>query len=361
MDLGFDDRLDKPSLFDKMSQDSTETFIFVLGIFLCVFTSIQVLGFLFKYIPSVYSKAMFEFNDEAEKEISPNVVKKLKSKYFLKSIGRIFLDARLYYNLACLALALLGIIIHPLFFTFHLLSVIFMYQKLIDVLQAFWGPITEIILTLVFFLIIVYIFAVIGYVCFAEMYPDYTCYSLFSCFIITLDQTFKNNGGFGAYMDPISTPNDIKEEASFNIGRLIFDQLSNFVLLILIMQILAGLIIDKFGEIRENSENMEEELKSSCIVCGEDADVVERRTGETFDYHKEQVHNLWYYILYIGYLRKKPKDEFNAMETRIHDLFKTDNVEWFPYSLSRGKDNSEITAEISEKLKIINKLLSEED
>eukprot|EP00826_Nyctotherus_ovalis_P040925 TRINITY_DN4071_c0_g1_i2.p1 TRINITY_DN4071_c0_g1~~TRINITY_DN4071_c0_g1_i2.p1 ORF type:complete len:191 (+),score=69.75 TRINITY_DN4071_c0_g1_i2:80-652(+) len=173
------------------------------------------------------------------------------------------------------------------------------------------------------------------------------------------DQTFKNTGGFGAYMNHITSFDDAKEESSYDVGRLIFDQLSNFVLLILIVQILAGLIIDKFGEIRENSENMEEELKNNCIVCGEGADVVERDTGKTFNYHKEYVHNLWYYILYIGYLRKKPKDEFNAMEMRISDLFKTDSVEWFPYSLNGGKVSNEMTAEISEKLKAITKLLND--
>ena len=111
-----------------------------------------------------------------------------------------------------------------------------------------------------------------------------------------MDQAFKNDGGFGAFMDPIYTSNEDEETISVDIGRLFFDQLSNFILLILIVQILAGLIIDKFGEIREDSENMEEELKNTCVICGESADIIERKTGETFDYHIENVHSLWNYI-----------------------------------------------------------------
>ena len=182
------------------------------------------------------------------------------------------------------------------------------------------------------------------------MYPDFTCYSLFSCFTITLDQTFKNNGGFGLFMEQIYTTDEENESTSYNIGRLFFDQLSNFVLLILIVQILAGLIIDKFGQMREASENMEEELKSNCIICGEKGDNIERKTGETFEYHKEYMHNLWNYILFIGYLRCKPKEDYNGIDTCVNKLFKKEDLGWLPYSLSREKEDDDEYNEVNTKL-----------
>ncbi len=333
VDPGFDDRLQEPSLFDEVSVDTTKEVIFILGIFLCVFAGIQSVAFLFKYIPSVYNKAKAEYDEAVEKQTLIIEIMKLRAQMLVKLVWSIFANPQIYYNLAYLALGLCGVLLHPLFFTYHLLSVIFRYQRLVDVLQAFWGPIAEIILTLVFFLIIEYVFAVLGYVYYPEMYKDYTCYSLLSCFVITLDQTFKNNGGFGAFMTSIYTSDTDNQTTSYNVGRLIFDQLSNFILLILIVQILAGLIIDKFGEIREDSENMEEELKSNCIICGEKGDAIERKTGKTFDQHKEELHNLWCYILFIGYLKRKPKQDYNGIESCVYNQFKHENIGWLPYSL----------------------------
>ena len=360
-DPGFDDRLDRAKLFGAMNEDSTKTFIYVLNVMQCVFAAIQVMAFLFKYIPSIYNKTKFEYDDEAEKQVSILDVMSLKAKFVLRFLGRIFMEPGLYSNFAYFILALLGIFIHPLFFTYHLLTVIFRFRKLIDVLQAFWGPITEIILTLVFFFILEYVFAVIGYVAFAEMYPEYTCFSLLACFITTLDQTFKNNGGFGAFMDPIFSPDDEDETVAFDVGRLFFDQISNLVLLILIVQILAGLIIDRFGQIREASENMEEELKSNCIICGENADLIERKSGNSFDYHKIYIHSLWNYILYIGYLRKKLKGDYNAIESRIHLLFKDENIEWLPYSLGEGKNDEEQIEKMNELIKDIKSIMDDEN
>jgi len=357
VDPGFDDRLDKPSLFDSVSVEDTKYSIYILGVFLCAFATVQVMAFLFKYIPSVFNETKLEYDEKSEKATSVIELMRLRAEMIAKFIWAMFSNPQLYYNLAYLILGLLGVEMHPLFFTYHLLTVIFRYQKLIDVLQAFWGPIAEIILTLLFFMIIEYVFTVIGYVYFADMYPDFTCHSLFSCFLITIDQTFKNNGGFATFLTPVFETNEEGEWAKFNVGRLLFDQMSNFILLILLVQILAGLIIDKFGEIREDSENMEEELKSNCVICGEKGDVIERKTGKTFEQHKEEVHNLWNYILFIGYLKRKPKKELNGIESWVYDLFKRENIGWLPYSLWEGKDEGAESEKINKKLKEIQDVL----
>ena len=58
--LGFDNRLDHPTLFFVVSEDTTETLIFALGVILCILSSIEVLAFFFKHIPSMYNKAKFK-------------------------------------------------------------------------------------------------------------------------------------------------------------------------------------------------------------------------------------------------------------------------------------------------------------
>lgn len=347
----FNDRLKDPRLFEKMSVSGTETFIAVLAILLIVSIGIEFLAFLFKCMSAMYNKTKAECGDS---------MRTSKSKFCFLFIKNLFLSKELYYHLIILALGILGVTLHPFFFAFHLINVVLRNEKLKDVLQAFLGPLAEIILTFLFFFILVYVFAVMGYTFYADMYPTYTCYSLFSCFIITLDQCFKRNGGYGAFLDDVYTMEDETESATFNVGRVIFDQASNFILLILIAQILAGLIIDKFGELRENAENMEEDIKSNCIVCGEKSDVIERKTGETFEQHKEERHNIWQYLLYIGYLRAKPKEEYNILQETIYKLFKKRSIAWLPYSLWEGKDEAIDSEDINKKLDEIKGTLEEQ-
>ena len=173
----------------------------------------------------------------------------------------------------------------------------------------------------------------IAYSLFPDEYPDNSCYSLLSCFVITIDQTFKNNGGIGPFLTPIYTYNTTTETSSYNIGRLFYDQLFNFMLVILIIQILAGIIIDKFGEIREGAEEMQEELNTKCIMCGETGETIERVTAKPFVEHKEDIHNLWNYLLFIGYLKRKPKRNFNGIEAYVYKCFQNNEIVWLPYSM----------------------------
>jgi len=345
----FKDKLKDPQLFNKLSVSGTETFISVIAILLIISIGIEFFAFLFKCMSAMYNKTKDECGDS---------VRTSKSKFCCLFVLNLFLSKEIYYHLIVLTLGILGVTLHPFFFAFHLVNVVLSNEKLTDVLQAFLGPLTEIILTFLFFFILVYIFAVMGYVFYSDMYPEYTCYSLFACFIATLDQSFKRNGGYSAFLDDVYTIDDDKPESTtFNVGRVIFDQASNFILLILIAQILAGLIIDKFGELRENAENMKEDVKSNCIVCGEKSDAIERKTGETFEKHKKERHNIWQYLLYIGYLRVKPKEEYNVLQETIYKLFKKRSIAWFPYSLWEGKDELTDSEDINKKLDEIKQTL----
>ena len=188
-------------------------------------------------------------------------------------------------------------------------------------------------------------------------FPDFTSYSLLSTFLYIFDITFKADGGLGSSLSQVFTTDEEKEEVTFDIGRLLYDQMFNFILLILLVQILSGLIIDKFGEIRETGEKKEDELKNNCIICGKKGDIIERNTGKNFEYHKENIHNIWHYLLFIGYLRKKPKRELNGIEAYVNKSFKKEDISWLPFSLWECNDEAKRKEQFNQQLKDIeNKL-----
>ena len=82
-----------------------------------------------------------------------------------------------------------------------------------NVVKAVWIPRVELILTLIVFVLIQYYFTVAGYIFYSEHYnadavdsdgEDFTillCQSLWRCFVVTLDWTFKENGALGGFLN----------------------------------------------------------------------------------------------------------------------------------------------------------------
>ena len=234
------------------------------------------------------------------------------------------------YYLTYFLASLFGFFIHPFFFTFLMVMIIQKFDGLQSVIAAITGPLREIMMTLFLFLMIEYLFAVIAFSWFAHTYPDSTCNTLINCFVITLDQTFKQNGGVGAFL---SKTYELTSDGQvlFDYGRLFFDIMFNFSILLLTMQILSGLIINKFGALRDDAEKTKEDLSTYCIMCGENIEVIERKTGESFAYHCSHVHCLWDYMMLIGFLKKKPQLEHTGIESYVYEKITKNDHKWLPY------------------------------
>ena len=250
----------------------------------------------------------------------------------LEPIYDICSDATLLYYLALMVLTILGVAWHPFFYTFLLTYTVFRSLALRNVLQAIWLPREALVLTFALMLMVIYAFTVISFYYYAEDYSTNDCYSLLSCFVISFDNTFKNDGGLGGYLSSAYTQNansvDIKE------GRVIFDNLAFLLVGILLIEIISGIIIDTFAELRQKNDEIQEDAKTYCFVCDKTRDELEKMYGANgFDYHINQHHNLWDYLFFIAYLETKQENENNILDTSeryvIEKIDKEDHS-WMP-------------------------------
>ena len=58
--------------------------------------------------------------------------------------------------------------------------------------------------------------------------------------------------------------------------RHVFDLISTLVLIIIMMELVAGIIIDTFGELRQEAQEKLIDRKSSCFICGNSLDEFEK-------------------------------------------------------------------------------------
>lgn len=57
----------------------------------------------------------------------------------------------------------------------------------------------------------------------------------------------------------------------------------------------SGLIIDAFGELRDQLESVKEDMESNCFICGIGKDYFDK-VPHGFDTHVQQEHNLANYM-----------------------------------------------------------------
>lgn len=275
------------------------------------------------------------------------------------SISLFFLarNPRVLYFLWQILIAVLGSYINKLYFAFHLLDVINRYQDLNNVLRSIVYPARVLGLTVLLYLVVVYVFSIIGFYFFREDYnpsadltqaqreghEPYQCQRLFQCFLISFDQGFKNNGGLGGYLKAHTLG-----VSAYSYARLAFDQMYNIILLIMLLNIVFGVIIDTFASLRTGDTNTLTDMQSRCFICSIDAYTFDRATKHGFHDHIYMEHNMWHYLYLFVHVRKKPITEYNGLELYLAIRMAKKDVSFFPnhraLSLERASDggNSEL-------------------
>ena len=114
-------------------------------------------------------------------------------------------------------------------------------------------------------------------------------------------------------------------------ARTVYD-LSFFIVLgALLFNMVTGIIVDTFGELREASRSRAERLRDVCFICNTDRNTMDDMgAGFDFDIHKEREHNIWNYVYFIKYLASKDPMEYNGVESNIHKRIADNDTSWFP-------------------------------
>uniref|UniRef100_UPI00358E7F93 inositol 1,4,5-trisphosphate-gated calcium channel ITPR1-like n=1 Tax=Myxine glutinosa TaxID=7769 RepID=UPI00358E7F93 len=165
-----------------------------------------------------------------------------------------------------------------------------------------------------------------------------SCDTLLMCIITVLNQGLRNGGGVG---DVLRQPS--KDEPLFT-ARVIYDLLFFFVVIIIVLNLIFGVIIDTFADLRSEKQKKEEILKTTCFICGLERDKFDNKTV-SFEEHITQEHNMWHYLYFIVLVRVKDPTEYTGPESYVAQMIKEHNLEWFPrmraMSLVSGEGEAE--------------------
>ena len=70
-------------------------------------------------------------------------------------------------------------------------------------------------------------------------------------------------------------PPCLQQEPLF-AARVIYDLLFFFMVIIIVLNLIFGVIIDTFADLRSEKQKKEEILKTTCFICGEESNKYEQ-------------------------------------------------------------------------------------
>lgn len=156
--------------FKRVNDDASLKIIDViitLGTIVIVFSMLIVVYFLAKTAPLIIKKAWV-----GAKKDQLNIVKILLR--ILKTIYCLVSDFYILYYLIYGITAIIGTILNPFFFAFHLFDVLVRFPVLLNVVKAVWIPKKSIMFTLFLFVVLMYVFSLFSYYFLYESYtPGY--------------------------------------------------------------------------------------------------------------------------------------------------------------------------------------------
>ncbi|KAK2174947.1 hypothetical protein NP493_759g01031 [Ridgeia piscesae] len=162
------------------------------------------------------------------------------------------------------------------------------------------------------------------------------CDSLIMCIVTTLNEGMRNGGGIG---DVLRKPSS--REPLF-VARIIYDLLFFFIVIIIVLNLIFGVIIDTFADLRSEKQQKDEILRNTCFICGLERSAFDNKEV-TFEEHCKLEHNMWHYLYFIVLLNVKKPTEFTGPESYVYSLIKEKNLDWFPRmrAMSLAVDDTE--------------------
>uniref|UniRef100_A0A8C1R543 Inositol 1,4,5-trisphosphate receptor n=1 Tax=Cyprinus carpio TaxID=7962 RepID=A0A8C1R543_CYPCA len=311
---------------------------------------------------------------------------------FTRGYKAMIMDVEFLYHLLYLIICSLGVFVHVFFYSLLLFDLIYREETLLNVIKSVTRNGRSIVLTAVLALILVYLFSIVGYIIFKDDFiltvdrisnktlastadaffrkytnlvstavviedKERTCDSLLMCIVTVLSHGLRSGGGVG---DVLRKPS--KEEPLF-AARVIYDLLFFFMVIIIVLNLIFGVIIDTFADLRSEKQKKEEVLKTTCFICGLERDKFDNKTV-TFEEHIKVEHNMWHYLFFIVLVKVKDSTEFTGPESYVAEMIREHNLDWFPRMRAMSLVSSDAEGEqneirnLQEKLESTMKLVS---
>ena len=231
------------------------------------------------------------------------------------------------------------IIGNPLILSIETIFIVRIFPSLLNIFKSFTAKFSTIFSCLIFTYLVVYVYNWIAILRMRETFDfgdiyDYKtgsyitepyCHSSIQCLLVLISYGTRSGGGIGDAFPIVSYKNSTK----MFIGRFIYD-MTFFIFIINIMgNVTFGLIVDTFGELRDETYNNENDKNNKCFICQISRDGCLMKNID-FNSHIKYEHNLWNYVNFLVYLHLNNPNDFSRVEGIVWDKLSENDYGWIP-------------------------------
>ncbi|XP_065815894.1 ryanodine receptor 2 [Labrus bergylta] len=250
-------------------------------------------------------------------------------KYQVWKLGVVFIDNSFLYLAWYMTMSVLGHY-NNFFFAAHLLDIAMGFKTLRTILSSVTHNGKQLALTVGLLAVVVYLYTVVAFNFFRKFYNksddddtrDMKCNDMLTCYMFHMYVGVRAGGGIG---DEIEDP----AGDEFEVERVVFDITFFFFVIVILLAIIQGLIIDAFGELRDQQEQVKEDMETKCFICGMGSEYFDK-VPHGFETHTLQEHNLSNYLFFLMYLINKDETEHTGQESFVWKMYQERSWEFFP-------------------------------
>eukprot|EP00340_Litonotus_pictus_P003324 CAMPEP_0170527224 /NCGR_PEP_ID=MMETSP0209-20121228/12691_1 /TAXON_ID=665100 ORGANISM="Litonotus pictus, Strain P1" /NCGR_SAMPLE_ID=MMETSP0209 /ASSEMBLY_ACC=CAM_ASM_000301 /LENGTH=2613 /DNA_ID=CAMNT_0010817613 /DNA_START=128 /DNA_END=7969 /DNA_ORIENTATION=+ len=314
---------------DNIDEDSTDKYYYVV----LVLAIIQVVLNLTSIIIFMYLRYPLEVLLSKSKYLHQQMTFKW---FFIYLYDSIISNQDINYTLFNLVVGIVGALGKK--FTFLYSLQLFTFNKtfliLHRIVQAFQTRFVQ-LANMVFLLVIfIYFYSNMGFYYLSDQFWIYDdngkntgeskCPNLIACFIRHFDFGQRADGGIS----------DDLQSIPFNSLRLFYDRFFYDMIFficvrLLLLNMINGVIVSTFSELRENDDKKKEDRKYKCFICSIHKKEFDKQNVD-YEEHTTLNHSVIQYVNYIIKLRLMSAYDLTYKEKTILDAFKDRKVDVFP-------------------------------
>jgi hypothetical protein len=247
-------------------------------------------------------------------------------------------DKTFQYYVLYFGISFLGFYTHEIYYSFHLLDVVVRFPTLTNVIRSVTLNAEQLLMTGLLAFIIIYIYSTISFFYLQDTVYDYAvnefdsdwvgeskCNTMFECFTTMLDYGLLLGGGIGDYTEQIHY-GDMMDKY---FVKLFHDASFHILVKVILLNILFGIIIDTFAQLREKKKTIDDDMKNKCFICNFDRFTFDKEANG-FEDHITKDHCLWFYVYYIVHLQSKDTTDHSGIESYVNKMYNDNNICWVP-------------------------------
>ena len=248
--------------------------------------------------------------------------------YYSTKKSKVLLDARsngvlrAAFN-CCLVPISLAAVFHPWLYPFLLLEICSVETTLANIIKALTKRHRQLLLTFAFALLLMYLYAVLGFFFLKDQFESEPCTTLFQCFTDVVYYGMRLGEGIG---EALQGPSPGEKPIRF------FYDMSFYILITtILMAIIFGIVVDTFGQLRDEMSEAERNLTANCVICHQPRSSLETK-GEGWVRHTLLTHNPFSYLYFMTYVKEKDVNDCSGVEKFVRSQLDLRDIGFFPTS-----------------------------